>query len=391
MNDVFAARDLSITVARGFVAIQSHLPQLQRLAAACGQPGTMHGLELLLGSQFARRKRSWLICFHHEPSRGSAATELAGAILLQEYRILGLPVGVFATADPFGVRTVVGPGHLHAELCLRASHFVLDAGGRLVLTTWRSVANTGRTHEASASLPTTRYLHASAARTVQDTLRLGNSAEETLQSLGKRTRVHMRAARRRFDETFPQAQVRDATAWLTTADDAELRQLNEAALDVIEQAEFNHQVRSLCGSAGAFVLGLELEGTWIALVGGWRQEEATWIEWQCNGRGFEKFSLGSVLRTYLFEEEARRQARNLSFHGGTSHSMLHRFQHTPVADLLTRRAGPVTGMLVRLVPWACRRWPRLLLRGNFLFNALSTPGLRWSFSVPSSSEAALPE
>ncbi len=371
-------RDPSITVVRGLLAIRACLPELHRLASACGQPGTMYGLELLLGSQFARRKRPCLICFHRAgPSE--ASTILAGAILLQEYSIFGLPVGVFATPDPFGVRTVVGPSGLHAAFCLSASHFLLERGARLVLATWRPAPGEDLPEAATISKPKTGgFLHAVAVRTVQDTLLLGSTAEATLQTLGKRTRVHMRATRRHFDRQYPQAQLLDATEALATATDSTLRQLNQASLDAIQQDEFNHQVRTLCHSTGGFVLGLQLNGQWIALIGGWRQDDATWIEWQCNGRGFEKLSLGSVLRTYLFEEEAKRQARYLSFHGGTSHSMLHRFQRTAVADLLARRPGLVTCVLIRLVPWAGRRWPKLLLRGNFLFNALCTPGLRWS-------------
>lgn len=381
MSTALPLCDLSITVARGLLAIRAHIPELHRLAAAYGQPGTMHGLEVLLGSQFARRKRPYLVCFHETAAPAHAPSAmLTGAVLLQEYSIFGLPVGVFATADPFGVRTVVGPRHLHATLCLHASRFLLAAGGRLVLATWRLAPHSapGEVTPVCDASVQDGYLHALSKRTVQDTLRLGTTSEATLQTLGKRTRVHMRAARRRFDHLYPGAVPGDATAWLATANDEDLRQLNEASLDVIPQDEFNHQVRSLCRSAGGFALGLQLSGRWIALVGGWRQDNATWIEWQCNGRGLEKLSLGSVLRTYLFEEEARRGTQHLSFHGGTSHSMLHRFQRTPVADMLTRRPGPVTATLIRLVPWMCRRWPKLLLRGNFLFDALCQPDLRWS-------------
>lgn len=373
--------DLSITVARGLFAIRAHMPELHRLAAAYGQPGTMHGLELLLGSQFARRKRSYLVCFHAKAFPANATAELAGAVLLQEYSVFGLPVGVFATADPFGVRTVVGPRHLHAALCLNAGRFLLRSGGRLVLATWR-LAPQNEPASVCTAPSADGYLHAIATRNVQDTLQLGMTAEDTLQTLGKRTRVHMRAARRRFDSQYPEALPGDATGWLAAASDAALQQLNEASLDVISQDEFKHQVRTLCQSEGGFVLGLQISGRWIALVGGWRQGDATWIEWQCNARGFEKLSLGSVLRTYLIEDETRRGTRCLSFHGGTSHSMLHRFQKTPVADMLTRRPGLVTAALIHLVPWICRQWPKLLLRGNFLFDALCTPGLRWSAASP---------
>lgn len=364
----------------GLDHILQYLPRLQKLASQCGQPGTMHGLNLLLGSRFARRKRPCLICFHD----GSTDEALAGAVLLHEYCLLGWRTGIFATGDAFGVRTVVGPAESHATLCLRAGRLLLSSGGRLVLTTWRGMPLAADRHspapQATASPNTFRY--AAGHRTVQDTLPMGTTLEATLQQLGKRTRVHMRSARRHFDQQYPQAQLADATAMLAGADDATLEALNRSALDPIDQGEFNHQVRALCRSAGGVTLGLRLDGRWIALIGGWRQDGASWIEWQCNGTGYEKLSLGTVLRTYLLEEEARRGATHLSFHGGTSHSMLHRFQHTPVFDGLMRRPSVLASLLIRLAPWLGRLRPALLQRGNFIFNALCTPGLRWSAHPP---------
>lgn len=371
MSSLALIHEHSIAAVYGLEHILMYLPHLQRLASQYGQPGTMHGLDLLLGSQFARRKRPCLICFH---TGGDTPNHLVGAVLLHEYCLFGLRTGVFATGDAFGVRTVAGPSGTHGTLCLRAGQLLLESGARLVLTTWRGVP--ADMHAADPSNST--FLYSSTERTVQDTLRLAPTAEATLQQLGKRTRVHMRAARRHFDERYPQAHLQDATAVLAEADDAALTKLNQSALDIIDQGEFNHQVRALCRSAGGFALGLRLDGRWIALIGGWRQDAATWIEWQCNGTGYEKLSLGTVLRTYLLEDEARRGATQLSFHGGTSHSMLHRFEHTPVTDLLLHRKGPLTNLLIRVLPWLGRRFPTLLQRGNFIFNALCAPGLRWS-------------
>ncbi|MGI4854893.1 MAG: GNAT family N-acetyltransferase [Janthinobacterium lividum] len=377
MSNLAGTRESSATVIRGLEQILSYLPQLQQLALDYREPGTMHGLDLLLGSRFARRKSPCLICFHaaeNTEDSKSAAKQLIGAVLLHEYCLLGLRTGVFATGDAFGVRTVVGAERTQGTLCLRAGHLLLASGARLVLTTWRGAMEVSVTADPAYGT----ILYASTERTVQDTLRLAPTAEATLQLLGKRTRVHMRAARRHFDQRYPQAQLQDATAVLAAADDATLAQLNRSALDTIDQGEFNHQVRALCRSAGGFALGLRLDGRWVALIGGWRQAGATWIEWQCNGTGYEKLSVGTVLRTYLLEEEARRGSTHLSFHGGTSHSMLHRFDHTTVTDQLLRRNGLLTDLLIRTVPWLGSRFPTLLQRGNFIFNALCAQGLRWS-------------
>lgn len=334
----------------------------------------MHGLDLLLGSQFARRKQPNLICFCH-PSAEATHDALVGAVLLLEYLPWGLHSGVFATTDEFGVRTVVGPTGSHASLCFLAGRFLLEQGAQLTLCTWRRRHGSGavEAHLGSGS----DIMYAVHTRKVQDTLELGRSVEETLQRLGKRTRVHLRADRRRFNSLYPEAKLLDATASLASAPDDILEALNGSALDTIDQGEFNHQVRTVCRGRDGFALGLQLHGRWISLIGGWRQGEDTSIEWQCNQQGFQKVSLGGVLRTYLFEEEARRGGRRLHFHGGTSHSMQHRFQHTPVSDLLMRRVGLLPRFLVYAASLLCRWRPRLLERGNFMLNALCAPGLRW--------------
>lgn len=370
--------ELSLTRIRGLRALRSYLPALEDLAGEYGQPGAMHGLELLLGSQFARRKQPDLMCFHY-PASGAAAPRLAGAVLLLEYRVLGLGTGVFATADSFGLRTVVAPPALRAALCVMAGRALLQQGVRLVLTTWRTADHWVTAPPCGQE---ERFLYALQSRTVQDTLPLGSTADATLQSLGKRTRVHLRADRRRFDGLYPDAELMDATAAMAAATDDELTELNQDALDTIDVDEFNHQVRSLSRGRGGFVLGLRLQGRWISLLGVWRQGSASWVEWQCNRRGFEKLSLGGVLRTYLLEDEARRGGTHLSFHGGTSHSMQHNFQRTGVADLLMRRTGLLTGLLVRLAPLLCRWRPSLLQRGNFVLNALCAAGLRWEREMP---------
>ncbi|MGI4755900.1 MAG: hypothetical protein ACRYGF_03525 [Janthinobacterium lividum] len=373
-----------VRVADGYAAIRPHISALQKLASLSSQPGAMHGLELLLTSQFSKRKHPYLICFHKSVPHTADESVLVGAVLLLEYRAFGVGTGLYATADAFGVRTVVGPHNLHGTFCELACRYLLDHGSRLVLTTWRPPADAGTTLSAPSG---TNRIHARSARTVQDTLLLGSSAEETLQRLGKRTRVHLRAARRRFNEMYPEATLGDAASDLAQASNNLLAQLNDSSLDIIDQDAFNHQVRSVCQAPGGFILGLHLQGQWIALIGGWRQDRTTWIEWQCNARGFEKLSLGSVLRTFLFEEEARLGSTHLGFHGGTSHSMLHRFEHTAVTDLLMRRKGSTMSALLWLLPWVYARWPKSLERGNFLWNALCRPGLQWS-NDPSSQTSA---
>ena len=50
----------------------------------------------------------------------TCAEQLCGAVLLYEYRVAGLATGVFATDDMIGVRTVIAPAEIRAEVAGRA-------------------------------------------------------------------------------------------------------------------------------------------------------------------------------------------------------------------------------------------------------------------------------
>ncbi len=363
-------------VVTGREAILARAGQLEELALRCGQLGAMHGLRLLLGTRYAVRKRPHLICFHEGPVSGSAhAGPLQAAVLLLEYCAAGLATGLLATADSFGVRTVVAPASQRVDIAFAAVEAMLKRGARVVLVSFKQEPLPVQLI-SPAGIPRP-FLFAMQRRTVQDTLVLRDSVEATLATLGRRTRVHLRAARRRFENTVPTALFADASSALAAFTAQDLRQVNDTCLDTIDQRDFDHQVRSVSGP-NSFVLGLRDGERWLALVAGWRQGTATWVEWQLNAAGYEKLSLGSVLRSYLLEHEIGLGMRQFSFHGGTSHSMAHSFVKEEVVDLLGRRPCMLNSAIVLVARQLSTRFPRLRRRGNFLLDALADNGLTWS-------------
>ncbi len=306
---------------------------------------------------------------------GGEKSPLEGAVVLLEYCVAGIGTGMFATADSFGVRTVVAPAHLRPGMALTAIEAMLERGARMVLVSFKeSVASPFQCTDSSLGRPSGRHRFAMQRRGVQDTLLLRGSLEETLATLGKRTRVHMRAARRRFDRMLPLAALTDASAALASDPDQFCR-LNRTSLDPIDQRDFDHQVRSVSGEQDSFVLGLQQGERWLALVAGWRQGDTTWVEWQMNAAGYEKLSLGSVMRSYVLEHEISIGMRQVSFHGGTSHSMAHSFVKDDVIDLLGRRSGWANSALIAMGRRLCTLFPHLRQRGNFLLDALSADSL----------------
>ncbi len=358
------------TIHTGRTAVLAQAAMLQKLAGHCGQSGAMHGLGFLLDQEYAARKTPHLVRLH------SANGGLVGAVLLLEYRLAGWKTGMMATGDSFGVRTVIGPEPLRPQIAVEACSAVLARGANLVLASFKQ-HEAGGTHLTVASA-TTDCLWAMQTRTVRDHLPLAETYDATLARMGKRTRNHLRYYRKRLENAVPCEFHADAGALIEATNDAVLAELNRRSLKPIVQATFNLQLRTAASLPGGFLCGLRgKDGVWLALAGGWRQGNTTWVQWQSNRCGYEEYSLSTVLRAFLIEREVARGAKKLAFHGGTSHSMSHAFPEEPVVDLLARRQGLSAAAIVRLIPVLYRLSPSLATRGNFLADVLSSSRLRW--------------
>ena len=356
-----------IQVKVGRDEIFPHLAALEELAGRCDQWGAAHGLAYVIDEVYAARKIPYLILFVDDAA-------LLGAVLLFEYRAGGFRTGLFATGDSFGVRTVFGAEAQRTSLAAAACGVVIERYARLVLVSFKQ--EQAFASDAIATQPGIAYCVR--ARSVQDSMAIRSTLDETLAGLGKRTRTRLRAHRRRFDETVPCSFVKDALGSLRLDDDAFLVSLNRGSLDPIEQQTFNLQLRTTGSQRGGFISGLRLaDGSWLALVGGWRQGATTWVDWQVNRAGLEKLSLGSVLRSYLIDEEVFRRSTVLGFHGGTSHSMAHHFVRHRVVDFLARKPGLLLSLGILAVRMAYRCLPGLAKRGNFLADSLQGPPLDW--------------
>jgi hypothetical protein len=100
------------------------------------------------------------------------------------------------------------------------------------------------------------------------------------------------------------------------------------------------------------------------------------LHWQQNASGYERSSLGTVMRSYFLENEIARGARTVSFYGGTPHSMQNSFMQEEVTDLMVRRRTWQAAVLVGLSRMVGRlqRWTG---RVNFVVEALCDRSLVW--------------
>ncbi len=370
---------LEIQIVSGREAILSHATSLEDLAGSSGQSGAMHGLAYFLDQEYAARKLPHLVCFVSSDMK-VGCQRLIGSVLLFEYRAGSWKTGCISTGDSSGVRTVIGPESLRSYFAAAACSALLEHRARIVLVSFKQDPESGQSPLSTLRRPQlASHLWTSQTRDVQDRLALGSTFEETLSRLGKRTRTHLRSFRRRLEEEVPCDFFSDVAALIPADDCASLERLNHSSLKPLPQDIFNHQFRSTAQLSGGFVSGLRSkDGIWLALVGGWRQNDTTWIQWQMNSTGYEKLSLGTVLRSFFIEHEVARGTRWLAFHGGTSHSMHHAFPVEHVVDLVVRRSCLSSALIARVIPPLFRKFSSLAARGNFLADALSDRSLRWS-------------
>jgi hypothetical protein len=270
---------------------------------------------------------------------GSGATvsslrveDVHAAVLLFEYRVFGMPTGVFSTDDWGGFRTVIALEAEREAMTAMAADALLRNGAQLALISYGHLPHVGSAFAPSLNLPA---LWASSKRPVAMTLLLQPTFSATLATLGKSTRFNLGYYRRRLYAVTQCELIGDIRGLLM---EHELDAINRASLNPVEPSEFRRQYKSANGLPGGFLLGLRsAQGQWLSLIGGWRQGDVTVLHWQMNAAGYEKFSIGTAMRSYFLEHEVQRGARKLIYYGGTPHSMGNSFAREEVTDLTVRR------------------------------------------------------
>jgi hypothetical protein len=123
---------------------------------------------------------------------------------------------------------------------------------------------------------------------------------------------------------------------------------------------------------GLFCVGVTTpDGQWISLLGGRRHHGVSEIDWQMNRGGLEKYSVGTVIRSYLIDHEIQIGTGSLFFEGGTPHSMRLAFISKKAVDIVVAKRSLFVFALRRFAQW---RSPHK----NYLLQTLVNPELRWN-------------
>jgi hypothetical protein len=333
----------------------------------------MSWLSYFLATSSFKGKKPYLVLIVERGATDSSLRleDVHAAVLLFEYRVLGIPTGAFSTDDWGGFRTVIAPEAEHGAMSAMAADALLERGAQLVLISYGHPSNS-----AGTVVPTMNHAAGWVCRTrpLAMTLLLEPTLKATLAKLGKSTRFNLGYYRRRLNAVMTCELIADARGLLQ---EHELELLNRASLNPVRPSEFRLQYESACKLPGGFLLGLRNDqGQWLSLIGGWRQGDVTVLNWQMNAAGYENLSIGTAMRSYFVEHEVERGARKLIYFGGTPHSIGHSFEREEVTDLIVRR-GSVRAAAMQGVARLLGSLGSLVRINSLLVQAIGSDQLDW--------------
>lgn len=376
---VLGTRDLAVHVLHGRTAVLERASLLELFAERCGQCGEMSSLPTLLNHESRRRRSPVLVLL----VRGTAALkdvrveDVAGAVLLFQYRIFGLGTRLFAPYDGMGFGTVVAPEAERTRLALMAMRELLSRGAHVALLC--CPGEQAQQTEVARQWQGLDLEWAQTSRMVGRSLRLESTFDATLAKLGQTTRSNLRYYRRRLLKRMSLEYFEDLRGKFT---EEEFSELNAGSLNPCTVEESRERYRTACESPDGVLVGLRAEnGQWLSLIGGFRRGTTTTLHWQMNAAGYEKDSLCTVMRSYFIEHEIERGAKMLTIDRGTQHSMSHAFEQEPVYDLVARRCTWQGALVHKLLGLALGS-RHLPLKPNHLAQMLHKNDLHWE-QIPS--------
>ena len=358
-------------VLRGRAEILRLRSVLTTLSELCGQAGAMDYLEYFLTTTEDMKKTPYLVLMAQRSDVGVfelQAEDLRGAVLVYEYKVLGFGSRLFTTCDFNGRRAVIAPDEVRTQVSATVCRFLMEKGAQVVLLSLEpgSSKSCQTCFEAAMEGERKRWW-TTQTREAGGILALQKTLNETLAGMGKHTRRNFRYYRRRAEAELGCSFVNDVRGILTMA---QLMELNHASTHPVAQSVLERRFETM-KSAGFFVVGLKKTGgQWISLLGGRRHHGVTEIDWQMNRSGLAKYSVGTVIRSYLIEYEVAIGTDRLFFEGGTPHTMRHSFLSKEAMDIVVMDRSLFVFLLRRSSQW-------LRPRKNFLLQTLTTPAVKW--------------
>ncbi len=336
-------------VLRGREAVIAMRGMLAELGRRTGQPGVMDILEHLVHSPTALGKTPYVVLAGLRtgvPAVRATADDVCGAVLVYEYRVAGVGLRVFATDDVTGRRTVIAPAALRARVAEEACRILAETGAQVALLSMEGrpepwTGPMGLETRAGTCRIAVR------TRTFPSDLTLEDTVEETRAGLGKNTRRNLRRYRQRLEEDL-------GAEFVPSVDMGakEVVELNRNSKTRIPDAEALWRYECVMATPNRVFAGVRArDGRWLSVVAGRRNEGVTEIEWQMNREDLPRYSLSTVMRSYLLEHEVELGTRKMIFLGGTPHAMQHSLALSEAGDVLMVRKSVRALLLCCLCRW----------------------------------------
>jgi hypothetical protein len=297
------------------------------------------------------------------------ADDLWGAVLVYEYKLLGFRSSLFSASDYNGTRAVIAPPKLRRQVSAAVCRYLMDQGAQIVLLNLEPGApESCQTCFENAMAGNTKRWWGTQRREVGATIALQKTLDETLAGMGKHTRRNMRYYRRRAEAELGCSFAADVKNMLTIE---LLVELNDASTHPVAHAILERRYMTTKSMEGFFCVGVNRAGgQWISLLGGRRHAGVTEVDWQINRAGLAKYSVGTVIRSYLLEHEIAIGMEKLFFEGGTPHSMRHAFLSEEAMDIVVMNRSVSVFLLRNFARW-------LHPKKNFLLQTLMSPAVKW--------------
>ena len=359
---------------RGRAEILKLQPVLALLSTRCDQAGAMDYLEYFLTLAENIKKDPYLVVVTSRPHTDVfqlQAEDLIAAVLVYEYKLLGLPSRVFSTSDFNGIRAVIAPAAMRAEVAVMVCRHLIEAGAQVVLLSLSVPIEAGEgacIESADGQKGKQKLLWTTQSREVGATLVLEATMDATLAHLGSHTRRNLRYYRRKAEADLACNFADDVRGTLTRT---QFTELNRASTHPVSNAVLDRRYDTLKMLEGGFCVGVRsVSGEWISLMAGRRHNAVTEIDWQINRGGLAKYSIGTAIRAYLIEHEIGLGMKRLFFEGGTPHTIRHSFLSETAIDIVAARPSLFVSLL--------RRGATLLrLKKNYLLQVLVDQTLKW--------------
>jgi hypothetical protein len=345
---------------------------LVRFSALCGQTGAMDYLEYFLTSTENLKKAPYLVLLAARSDVNVLkleAEDLRGAVLIYEYKMLGFHSRVFSTSDFNGSRAVIAPAADRTKVSAMVCHYLMERGAQIAMLTF---AGAGDENSPELFVDTSggakKRWWTTQTREVGATIVLEKTFDETLTAMGKHTRRNLRHYRRKAEEELMCSFESDVKSSLSMA---RLIELNRASTHPVANVVLERRYNTMKALDGLYCVGVKTpDGQWISLLGGRRHHGVSEIDWQMNRGGLDKYSVGTVIRSYLIDYEIEIGTGRLFFEGGTPHSMRLAFISEKAVDIVVTKRSLFAFALRRFAQWQSPH-------KNYLLQTLVNPGLRW--------------